>query len=54
MKNFRKELPNDVEELKDIIEMQRSEMVSLRKVLNWHKLNKTLINSDRFIQATKF
>jgi len=51
MRSFRDKLPNDTEELKDIIEMQKSEMVSLRKKLKWHELNRTLINSDRFIRA---
>ncbi len=48
---FREKLPDNIEELKDLIDVQRAELIRLRKSLKWWELNKTLSNSTSLISV---
>ena len=58
--NFRDLLPNDVEELKDIIEVQKAELIATKIILNilkrdkhriapraWRAVNASLLSTSR-------
>ena len=48
---FRENLPSDINELEDIIVMQRTELQIARKTIKWNELNRTLATSDKYIEA---